>query len=159
PNASPETTNATLLELSRARRPLVVGVVRVGVAEPPPRRVLRVGVVPAPPLIRWTLRIALRRILPILLAAKRGHIEEVPGVHKHLVAPAVDEVGAEHAVAVPDERVGAVPVLDAEILVEVVGHAVPRVAPAHFRLHPLEFWLRCTRGIDERGVARVEVGE
>ena len=59
-----------------------------------------------------------RGVLPRLLAPKRGHVEEVEGVVEHLVAATVDEVGAEHAVTVADEGVGAVPLVDTEIRVE-----------------------------------------
>src|SRR5262245_62829221 len=78
-------------------------------------------VVPGPPLVRRGLAVALRRILPSLLAPERGHVEVGPGVAHRLVAAAVDEVGAEDVVAVADERVGAVPLVLAEGGVEVVS--------------------------------------
>src|SRR5262245_24440736 len=77
-------------------------------------------VVPDPPVVRPGLGIALRRVLPLLLAPERGDIEVGPGAAHRLVAAAVDEVGAEHAVAFADERVRAVPLIDSEVRVEVV---------------------------------------
>ena len=49
-----------------------------------------------------------------------------PRCPPRLVAAAVDEVGAEDAVTLAEERVGAVPVIHAEVGVEVVGERVPR---------------------------------
>jgi hypothetical protein len=84
--------------------------------------VLFVAVVPCPPLVGRGLRIAVRRILTILLAPERGDVEQAPGVDEDLIATTVDEVGAEDVViVVANERVGAVPVLDAEVFMEVVG--------------------------------------
>src|SRR5262245_4332126 len=68
-----------------------------------------VCVVPVPPLVRRRLRVALRRILPFLLAPERRDVEIVPGAPHLLVAAVVDEVGAEDLVLVTDERVRAVP--------------------------------------------------
>src|SRR5215204_5500697 len=97
-----------------------------------------VFVVPVPPLVRRRLRVALRRVLPLLLAPERSHVEVAPGAPHRLVAAAVDEVGAEDAVAVADERVRAVPLVNAEVGVEAVRHGVPRHLPAHPRLHALD---------------------
>src|SRR5829696_10241843 len=98
-----------------------------------------VGVVVVPPPIGRRPRIALGRVLPFLLAPERGDVEVAPGAAHRLVAAAVDEVGAEDPVAVADEGVGAVPLVDAEVLVEVVGERVPRdLLPAHARLHALD---------------------
>src|SRR5580692_11800948 len=72
---------------------------------------LAVLVVPVPPSVRLGLRVALGRVLPLLLAAERGDVEVAPGTSHRLVAPATDEVGAEHPVAVADERVRAVPLV------------------------------------------------
>src|ERR1700680_824672 len=82
----------------RHRDPLRVG-----------RGVGDVTLVPVPPLVRSALGVALRRVLPLLLAPERRHVEVAPGGAYRLVAAAVDEVGAEHALAVADERVVAVP--------------------------------------------------
>src|SRR5258707_14612167 len=79
-----------------------------------------VTVVPVPPLVRPGLRVVLRRILPLLLAPERRHVEVAPDGAHRLVAAAVDHVGAEHALAVADERVVAVPFIDAEVSVETV---------------------------------------
>src|SRR6266536_665021 len=70
-------------------------------------------VVPDPPLVRRRLGVALRRVLPLLLAPERSHVEVAPGAPHSRVAAAVDEVGAEHAVTVADERVRAVPLVHA----------------------------------------------
>jgi hypothetical protein len=51
-------------------------------------------------------------------AARARHVEVAPGAPHRLVAAAVDEVGAEHAVAVAEERVRAVPLVHAEVGVE-----------------------------------------
>src|SRR5215217_221719 len=81
-----------------------------------------------------------------------------PRVGVHLVAAAVDEVGAEDPAAVADEGVRAVPLVHAEVAVEAVGDRVPRdVLPSHAGLHALKVRLRRARGVDERGVAGVEM--
>src|SRR6202043_2485369 len=118
-----------------------------------------VTLVPIPPLVRSALGVALRRILPTLLTPERGHVEIAPGGPHRLVAAAVDEVGAEHALAVADERVVAVPFIHPEIDVEAVGDSVPGDFPTHPRLQARDVGLRCTRGIHQRRVARVQVGE
>src|SRR5438046_9641936 len=100
-------------------------------------------VVPDPPLVRRGLVVALRRILPLLLAPERSDIEVGPGVSHLLVTPVVDEVGAEHAVTVADERVRAMPLVHAEVGVELVRHGVPRdQLPTHPRLQALDVRLR-----------------
>src|SRR6266545_6933993 len=86
---------------------------------------LAVGVVVVPPPVRRGLRVPLRRVLPLLLAAERGDVEVVPRAPHLLVAAGVDEVGAEDPVALADKRIGAVPLVDAEVLIEVVGDRVP----------------------------------
>src|SRR5215218_523967 len=91
-----------------------------------------VCVVPLPPHVWRGLGIAVRRVLPLLLAPERRHVEVGPGGGVHLVAAAVREVGAEDPVAVTDEGGRAVPLVDTEVLVEVVGDRVPRdVLPTH----------------------------
>ena len=82
-------------------------------------------VMPDPPVVRRGLGIALRRVLPLLLTPERGDVEVGPGAAHRLVAAVVDEVGTEHAVAVTDERICAMPLIDSEVLVEVVGDRVP----------------------------------
>ena len=59
---------------------------------------------------------------------------------------AVDEVRAEHVVAVADEHVMAVPFVHAEVDVEAVGYRVPGHLPVHPRLRLLDVWLRRTQG-------------
>src|SRR5262249_58646475 len=75
------------------------------------------------------------------------------------VAADVDEVGAEHALDVADERVVAVPFIRPEVGVEAVDDGVPGHFPAHPRLQARDVGLRCTRGVYEGRVARVQVGE
>src|SRR5947208_16459975 len=94
--------------------------------------VVAVFVVPVPPLVRRRLRVALRRFLPLLLTPEGSDVEIAPGVPHLLIAAVVDEVGAEHAVALAYERVRAVPLIHTEVLVEAVRHRVPRnQLPAH----------------------------
>ena len=101
-----------------------------------------VRVVVVPPLVRRSLRIVLRRVLPLLLTAERGDVEVVPRAPHLLVAAVVDEVGAKDPVALAKERVRAVPLVDIEVLVEVVGDRVPgNVLPAVARLQPLDLTL------------------
>jgi len=101
---------------------------------------------------------SLGRVLPLLLPPERGDVEVAPGAAHRLVAAVVDEVGAEHAVTIADERVRAVPFVDAEVLVELVGEGVPGDRPAHPRLHARDVRLRRARGEHEGGVAGVQVG-
>ena len=64
-----------------------------------------------------------------------------------LVAAGVGEVRAEHVVVLTDECVRAVPLVHAEICVEIVGQRVPGdEVPAHPRFHALDVHLRCARG-------------
>src|SRR5262249_30449202 len=56
-------------------------------------------VVPIPPLVGRALGVALRRVFPRLLATERRRIEVAPGAPHRLVAAAVDEVRAKHALA------------------------------------------------------------
>src|ERR1044072_2522406 len=101
-----------------------------------------VRVVVVPPLVRRRLRPAVRRVLPLLLAPERGDVEVAPGRAHRLIAARVDEVGAEDAVALADEGVVPVPLVDPEVPVEVVGDRVPgNVLPAHALLEPLDLGL------------------
>src|SRR6516225_2586848 len=119
-----------------------------------------VTLVPVPPLIGAALRIALWRVLPRFLTPERRYIEVAPDSSHRLVAAAVDEVGAEHALAVANERVVAVPFIHAEVCVEAVGDGVPRdLLPTHSCLQTRNLGLRSARGIDEGRVARVQVSE
>src|SRR5881398_1948511 len=100
-------------------------------------------VVPDPPLVRRGLGIALRRVLPLLLTPERSDVEVVPGAPHLLVTPVVNEVGAEHVVTVADERVRAMPLVHAEVGVELVRHGVPGdQLPTHPRLQALDVRLR-----------------
>src|SRR6266436_8334784 len=56
-------------------------------------------VVPDPPLVRLSLRVALGRVLPLLLAPERCDVEVVPAVPHLLVAAVVDAGGSEHVIA------------------------------------------------------------
>src|SRR5215217_8338058 len=105
-------------------------------------RVLVVRVVVVPPLVRRGLRVALGRVLPLLLASERGDVEIAPGGAKLRVAASVDEIGAEDPIALTDEGVVPVPLVHAEILVEVVCERVPRDEfPAHALLQALDLGL------------------
>src|ERR687895_2366481 len=134
---------------------------------PPPARLrharsclLPVLVVVVPPLVRRGLRVALGRVLPLLLPAERRDVEVCPGGAHRLVAALVDEVGAEDLVALADEGVGSVPLVHAEVLVEVVPDRVPGdLLPGHLRLPALYLRLRRARDEGERGVAGVQMGE
>src|SRR5918992_3428391 len=116
-------------------------------------------VVPVPPLVRRGLRVTLRRVLPSLLTAERRDIEVAPGAPHRLVAAAVDEISAEHSVAIADECIVAVPLVHAEVAVEAVPDGVPRDLPAHARLQARDVRLRRARGVRERGIARVQMGQ
>src|SRR5581483_4891951 len=120
---------------------------------------LVVLVVPPPPGVGVGLGVTGRRVLPRLLAPEGGHVEVVPGVLEHLVAPVVDEVRPEDAFAVADEGVRAVPLPDVEVRVEVVGDRVPRHLPVHPGLEPLDLGLRRPGGEHQRGVAGVQMGQ
>src|SRR5262249_20905500 len=77
-----------------------------------------------------------------------------------LVATAIDKVCAEHLFAVADECVVAVPLVHAEVFVEVVCDGVPRDAlPTHPRLQALDLLLRRSRCEYESGVAGVQMGK
>src|SRR5215204_2915221 len=117
-----------------------------------------VGVVVVPPPIGRRPRIALGRVLPFLLAPERGDVEVAPGAAHRLVAAAVDEVGTEDPVAVADEGVVAVPLVHAEVGVEVVRDRVPGdQLPAHPFLQALDLRLGGARDERERRLARVQV--
>src|SRR5450631_1381783 len=138
------------------------GSLRVGQYIDPPRISRGLGVVvvvPVPPLVRRSLGVTLWRVLPTLLTAERREVEIAPGGPHCLVAAVVDEVGAEHLVAVADECIVAVPLVHAEVLVEAVGHGVSRHLPTHSYLQPLDVLLWCARGVGERGVAGVQMGQ
>src|SRR5438128_12002236 len=120
--------------------------------------VVAVLVVPPPPLVRRRLRVALRRVLPLYLTPEDSDVEVVPSVPHLLVAAAVDEVGAEYAVAVAYERVRAVPFIHAEVLVEAVRDRVPRdELPAHSCLQARDVSLRRARGERECGIAGIQM--
>src|ERR1700719_1303818 len=121
-----------------------------GVRDRDPLRIGRgvgdVTVVPVPPLVRPALGIALRRILPLLLTPERRDVEVAPNGAHRLIAAAADEIGAEHALAVTDEGVVAVPFVDPEVGVKTVGDGNPRnFLPTHLRLQARDVGLRCAR--------------
>src|ERR1700719_2881541 len=60
------------------------------------RGVRSVFIVPIPPLVRWSLGVALRRVLPLLLAPERSYIKIAPGAAHRFVTAVIDEVGAKH---------------------------------------------------------------
>src|SRR5215467_750041 len=93
-----------------------------------------VVVVPVPPLVWRGLRITFWRVFPSLLTTERREVEVAPNRPHRLVAAIIDEVCTKHFVAVAEEHVVAVPLIDAEIFVESVGDGVPGHLPAHFLL-------------------------
>src|SRR4029453_5922586 len=119
---------------------------------------LGVGVVIVPPLVRRGLRVTLRRVLPLLLAAERGDVEVVPGAPHLLVAAGVDQIGAEDPVVLAEKRLGALPLVDVEVFIEVVGDRVPGdVLPSVALLQALDLGLGGARGEHQRRVPRVQV--
>src|SRR5262249_2833889 len=80
-----------------------------------------VVVMPVPPFVRRRLGVTLWRVLPSLLAAERRDVEVAPNGPHRFVAAVVDEVCAEHPLAIAEKHVVAVPFIDAEVLVEAVG--------------------------------------
>jgi hypothetical protein len=94
------------------------------------------------------------------LASERREVEVCPGTAHRLVAAVVHEIRAEHAVARADERVGTVPLVHAEVGVEVVGDRVPGDRlPTHPSFQALDVLLRRPRGVNERRIARIQVRE
>jgi hypothetical protein len=119
-----------------------------------------VVVVPVPPLVRRGLGVTLWRVLLSLLTAERRDIEVGLGRSHRLVAAVVDEVSAEDlVVVVADEYIMAVPLVHAEIGVEAVRDGVPRHLPTHSCLQALDVLLWRARGVRERGVAGVQMGQ
>src|SRR5262249_19119432 len=116
--------------------PALSGPLRVGDDIDPLRIRRRLGavvIVPVPPLVRRRLRVTLRRVLPGLLTAERRHVEIAPGGSHRLITAIVDEVSAEHSLAIVEEHVVAVPLVDAEVHIEAVRDGVPRHLPSHPR--------------------------
>src|SRR2546421_745030 len=66
-------------------------------------------VVTAPPCVGRGLRVALRRVLPLLLGTERREVEVAPRAAQGLGAAMVDEVRGKHVVAFAEEGVGALP--------------------------------------------------
>src|SRR5919108_5749228 len=80
-----------------------------GVGNLDPLRVRRglggIVVVPVPPFVRLGLGITLWRVLPSLLTAQRRDVEIAPDGTHGLVAAVIDEVSAEHSLAIAEEHV------------------------------------------------------
>src|SRR4051794_9029490 len=76
---------------------------------------LVVLVMEVPPPVGRGLRVALGRVLPLLLAPERGDVEVAPRAAHGFVAALVDEVRAEDPAVVAEEGVGAVPRVHAEV--------------------------------------------
>ena len=87
------------------------------------RRSVRVVILQPP--AGWRLRVALRRVLPLLLAPERRHVEVAPGASQRLVAACIHEIGAEDLIALIYEHVVAMPLVDSEVGVEIIGDLVP----------------------------------
>src|SRR5580704_4682684 len=101
-----------------------------------------VVVMPVPPLIWRSLRITGWRVFPDLLTPEGRDIKVTPDGPHRLVTPLVDEVCAEHPLAVANERVVAVPLGHTEVGVETVGDGVPGHLPAHSRFQARNIRLR-----------------
>src|SRR5918992_2819625 len=114
-------------------------------------------VVPAAPGVGRGLRPVLGGVLPLLLAAVWGDVEEAPGRPERLVASGVDEVRAIDLVAVAQEHVCAVPLRDVVVGVEVVAQRVPGELPAHVRAIALQVLLLTAADGDEARVALAQV--
>src|SRR5258708_22680920 len=79
---------------SRPRRRLARSNTALQLLDPPLGRLgVAVFVVPAPPLGDRGLRVAVRRVLPLLLSPERGHVKHSPEVDNYLVAAVVHEAG------------------------------------------------------------------
>src|SRR5262245_25783729 len=128
-------------------------------AVPLGRRGVAICVMPVPPLVWRRLRVALRRVFPLLLAPERRHVEVAPGAPHRLIAAAIDKVGAENLVGVADECIVAVPFVHAEVGVEAIRDGVPRHLPTHSCLQALDVLLWRARGVRERGIAGVQMDE
>lgn len=117
-----------------------------------------VCVVVVPPLVRCRLRISLRRVFPRLLAAERRDVEVVPRPTHLLVTPSVNEVGAVGPITFTNERIGPVPLVDVEVLVEIVGDRVPGdMVPSVALLQALNVDLRRAGGPSQRRASRMQV--
>src|SRR5687767_9583137 len=91
-----------------------------------------ISVVIVPPLVRRSLWMAVGRIFPLLLPTKRGHVEVAPRRPDRFIAARVDEIRPEYIVTLTYERIVTMPLVDAEIFVEVVRDRVPGdQIPAH----------------------------
>src|SRR5829696_3264236 len=114
-------------------------------------------VVPAAPDVGRGLRPALGGVLPRLLTAVRGDVEEAPGRPERLVTAGVDEVRAVDLVGVAQEHVRAVPLRDVVVGVEVVAQRVPGKRPVHLLAIALQMLLLAAADGDEAGVALAQV--
>src|SRR5262249_58210375 len=93
-----------------------------------------------------------------LLTPESSNVEIAPGVPHLFVTPVVDKVCAEHAVAFANERVRAVPLIHAKVLVEAVRDRVPgNELPAHSCFSAINILLRSARGEYECGIAGVQM--
>src|SRR6201991_1078852 len=102
-----------------------------------------VALVPVPPFVRFALRVALRRILPFLLASECCHEEVAPdGAHRLIAAP-IDEIGAVDAIPVADKCVVSVPFIHVEVGAETIGDGHPGdMFPPHLCLQARDIRLR-----------------
>src|SRR5581483_1989538 len=98
------------------------------------RRLGGVVVVPVPPPVRRVLRIALWRVLPSLLTTEWCNVEVAPDCPHCLITAVVDQVCAKHPLAIPEEHVVPMPLIDAEVFVKAVCDGVPGHFPPHARL-------------------------
>src|SRR5205807_10016249 len=108
---------------------------------------------------RRGLGVTLGRVFPSLLTVERRDVEVAPGPPHRLVAAVVDEICADHPLAVAGEHIVTMPFIDADVLVEAVGHAVPGHLPAHPRLQACYVRLRRAWGPGEGGIASLQMGQ
>src|ERR1700744_1461487 len=118
-----------------------------------------VVVVPVPPLVGRGLWVTFWRVFPGLLTAERREVKVAPGGAHRLVAAAVDEVRAKHLLTVVEEHVVPMPFIHAEVRVEAVSDGVPGNLPVPPRLEPCDVGLGCGRGVDQGGIAGVQMGQ
>ena len=152
------------LQLVRSGRGSAGSPMVVLTAVAPPLGLLgAVFVVPVPPFVGRRLWVSLRRVLPVLLSPKRGHVEVAPAGAQRLVAAVVDEVGADTR---SPSRINALvpsssstPKSTSKADPSSWGRIVSAASSIPSASSPARCGLRCTRGETESGVACVQMGK